>query len=175
MLEIRYGVTIIDNRGRGAIVEEYIVQYLACIINNGLPAHVHIQICTESTIDLSKVPPELVSDITWKVPERSKGSDHFPTKIKINEEDAVFKQQKSIFNKADWTLFRMLTLMGGQGEKVLDEIVRELTNKYKKRLMKISHRAKAVYNIDRCRGGQKNVLWPTTRERERCYSTKRRS
>ena len=111
-----WGDTVIDNRGRGTVVEDFILQYQACIINNGLRTHFHTQTGTESAIDLSIVSPELVPDLTWQVSDCSRGSDHFPINIRVNVRDAVLRHPKYILDKADWTLFTTLTYMGEEDE-----------------------------------------------------------
>ena len=96
-----WGATTVDVRGQGTIVEDFILQYQPCIINNGQQTHFHTHTSTESAIDLSIVSPELVPELTWEVADYSKGSNYFPNKITSKAENTVFRQPKYILKKAD--------------------------------------------------------------------------
>ena len=139
-------------------VQDFILQYQACIINNGQRTHFHTQTVTESVIDLSIVSPELVSELTWELADCSRGSDHFPIKITSNAENTVFWQPKYILEKADWKLFRTLTYIDEDGEgTTVDEMVNNITNRIQEA---------AGVSIPQSKGGL--LYWPVPWWTEEC-------
>ena len=97
---------------RGSLIENFLLQADICLLNDGSPTHFHIQNNTESCIDLSITSPELINEFTWTVSDENYGTDHFPISLKrltnAPPEDPISSYN---FDKADWTLFRRLTIV----------------------------------------------------------------
>lgn len=101
-----WGSNYTNNRGRE--LEDIIINQLI-LLNDGSPTHFHSQNGSLSTIDLSLSYPNIAPNITWETLPHTYGSDHFPIKLKLTNNDVnqPFSpiRQKWNLNKADWTQF----------------------------------------------------------------------
>ena len=88
---------------RGRIIDDFITNHDAVLLNTGLRTHFHVQSGTESAIDLSICSPDLVAEASWDPVDDLYGSDHFPIKLTINNNDTL-PERPIRFNtkKADW-------------------------------------------------------------------------
>ena len=94
---------------RGRVLQDFLAQYQACIMNDGRLTHVHVQTATFSAIDLAVVSPEILMEYTWDVADCPRGSDHFPIKLLDKSQIPYLTQSRYITARADWSLFKALT------------------------------------------------------------------
>ena len=99
------------SNSRGNILYPFIEDKELAILNSGEATHFHIQTGTFSAIDLSLCSPDCYLDFSWRVMEEGLGSDHFPIAIDIVDEIATPRSPRWIVDKANWALFKTLTLL----------------------------------------------------------------
>ena len=65
-----------ESNDRGRALENFVMQYEACIINDGQRTHFHVQTATLSDIYLAIVSPELTLDLNWHVSDCARKNEN---------------------------------------------------------------------------------------------------
>ena len=95
---------------RGAIFENILLQQRISLLNDGSPTHYHVQTDSYSTIDLSLCSSDILQDFKYNVLEYRYGSDHFPIKLDLYENNNLIDTcDRFNIEKANWSEFRELT------------------------------------------------------------------
>ena len=104
---------------RGEMFEEILMDVSVSLLNDGSPTHYHIQNNTYSVIDLSLISSANINEFTYSVLDSRYGSDHYPIRLTLNNNEATYLQKRERFctQKADWALYTTLTSTPSTGEE----------------------------------------------------------
>ena len=102
-----WGDTVCNQHGR--VMERLLMSTDLCLLNTGLPTHLHVQTCTSTAIDLSLCSPEIFSDIIWSTADDLYGSDHYPIIMEMNTRQPQLVEPRYILKRADWEAFEALS------------------------------------------------------------------
>jgi len=111
---IIWGNPDIDHRG--TVLEQILLTQNITALNTGSPTHFHIQNATHSAIDISFVTSRCSADFRWSVLNDLHGSDHYPIVINSIDDNIVERPKNYICSKANWELFRELTVFDEETE-----------------------------------------------------------
>ena len=97
---------------RGKIITELLQEKNIGILNDNSPTHYHIQNGTLSTIDLTIVSSDILTDFQFSVLPELHDSDHYPIKLTLSTPSFSYERPiRFKVGKANWNLFRELTRM----------------------------------------------------------------
>lgn len=117
-----WGSNKIDTRGK--IMEKILDSEELILLNTGQPTRHNTANGTFSAIDLSFSNTTIAPGIDWQVLNEYNGSDHWPIKIDIpNNNQQNLNIQKWKIKKADWQLFSEIT------DHLIKETKEEIINK----------------------------------------------
>ena len=137
---------------RVRVLQVFLAQYQACIMNDERPTHVHVQTAIFSAIYLAVVSPEMLMEYTWDVAHCPRGSDHFPIKLLDKSQIPYVAQSRYITARADWSLLKALTHVEAERRYVeVDDLLESFNNAVE---------AAAQQSIPGSKGtGRKQVSW----------------
>jgi len=123
-----WGDSIINRHG--GILEDMLLNTDVSLLNDGSATHFHVQTGTWSCIDLSICSPELLVDMDWSVMDDSCGSDHYPILIRESRQTATPNESKFNINRADWKLFKSLTIVTEEEYLNNDDSIDDLVEQF---------------------------------------------
>ena len=115
--------------GKGRIMEDILLENDIILLNNNQPTHYHIQTNSYSNIDLSIASADCVTDFSYSILEYLHGSDHYPIKIDIIDNSALFQNHiRYKVNKANWTQYKELTEVRMNPEHGIENLLEQIEN-----------------------------------------------
>ena len=102
----------VENNDHGVVIENLLQSSNVCVLNTGVPTHLHKQTNTLTCVDLTLTSLNIFVELEWQVEEDLYESDHFPccdefvTPLAIGNTSIRYNT-----DKADWKLFKTLSIV----------------------------------------------------------------